>query len=279
MRKVKHEFVQIAKGLRGAEGPVFDREGRLFMVAPGEERIVEVDENGTVRTYAQTGGVPAGLQVDRENALWCADMRRGVLRIPAPDRVEPVVTEYEGQPIRGCNDCIFDSRGNLYFTAPGGSSAANPVGEVFCRTAEGRVVRLDSGFRFCNGIAVSADDRWLFVAETFTKKVWRYEILAPGSVGPRQDWATLPGAHHGGPDGMDFDAAGLLLVTNHGAGTIDVFAPDGALVQRIRTPFAKPSNLHFGGPQGRWVYVTEHDEDGLWKFQWDRPGQPQYGLT
>lgn len=273
---MERQFTQIAKGLKGAEGPVFDREGQFFMVAPGEGRIVRVEETGEVSTYADTEGIPAGLQVDRENALWCADMRRGILRIPAEGQVEPIVTEYDGQPIRGCNDCIFDSQGNLYFTAPGGSSATTPVGEIFCRTVDGTVTRLDGGFRFCNGIAVSADDRYLFVAETFTKKVWRYAIHAPGSVGEKEDWATLPGEHRGGPDGMDFDADGRLLVTNHGAGSIDVFDADGNLVDRIKTPFDKPSNVHFGGDDNTWVYVTEHDEDGLWKFQWERPGQPQY---
>lgn len=273
---MEREFTRIAAGLKGAEGPVFDKEGNFFMVAPGEGRIVRVDECGEVTTFAFTGGIPAGLQVDRENALWCADMKLGILRITPDGDVEPVVTEYEGEPIRGCNDCIFDSNGNLYFTAPAGSSADAPIGEVFCRRRDGQVVRLDGGYQFCNGIAVSANDGWLFVAETHTKRVWRFGISTPGDVQAKEAWVTLPGEHKGGPDGMDFDIDGRLLVTNHGARTIDVFDPSAKLVERVRTPFAKPSNLHFGGADKSWVYVTEHDENALWKFRWDRPGQPQY---
>lgn len=273
---MEREFTKIATDLPGAEGPVFDRDGRFFMVVPREGRIVRVTEDGEVTTFVNTEGTPAGLQVDRNNDLWCADMKKGILRITQDGEILPGATEYDGQPIRGCNDCIFDSQGNLYFTAPAGSSADQPVGEIFCLTADGEVIRLDGGFRFCNGISVSADDRWLFVAETPTKKVWRYEITAPGSVRNKEDWATLPGDHRGGPDGMDFDADGRLLVTNHGGASIDVFDANGDLVDRIRTPFDRPSNLHFGGEDKTWVYVTEHDEHALWKFRWESPGQPQY---
>ncbi len=273
---MEREFTKIVTGLKGAEGPVFDRDGNFFMVAPGEGRIVRVSDDGAVSTVAETGGVPAGLQVDRENALWCADMRLGILRVTVDGAISRVVSEYEGKPIRGCNDCIFDSQGNLYFTAPAGSSAEAPVGEVFCRKSNGEVVRLDEGYQFCNGIAVSVDDRWLFVAETRTKIVWRFKILSPGVVRDKTAWAQLPGDHPGGPDGMDFDANGHLLVTNHGAGSIDVFDAEGELLDRVRTPFLKPSNVHFGGDDRRWIYATEHDENALWKFRWEVPGQPQY---
>ena len=80
----------------------------------------------------------------------------------------------------------------------------------------------------------------------------------------------------GGPDGIDFDEAGNLLATNIGASAIEVYAPDGSWLQSIETPFARPSNVHFGGPDGRWVYVTEHTNNALWKFHWIRRGQPQY---
>lgn len=273
---MSYDFVKIAGELPGAEGPVVHPDGRFFMVVPPEGRIVQVSKDGEVRDFANTGGIPAGLQVDKEGHLWCADMGLGILRIAPDGAVTHVVDRYDGAPIRGCNDCIFDTSGNLYFTAPAGSSADNPIGEIFCRTAAGAVHRLDQGFAFCNGIAVSADDRFLFVAETHTKSVWRYVIVEPGRVGEKELWAKLPGDHKGGPDGMDFDEAGLLLATNWGGSSIDVFDSGGKLVERITTPFHAPSNVHFGGPDRRRVYVTEHENDALWQFTWVRAGQPQF---
>lgn len=273
---MKPEFTMIAKDLSGAEGPVFDLHGNFYMVVPWEGLIVRVTDDGAVSQFANTGGIPAGLQCDRRNNLWVADMKLGILKVSPAGEIEPVVSTYEGAPIRGCNDCYFDSRGNLYFTAPAGSDAETPVGELFCRTAAGEVQRLDGGFRFCNGIAVTADDRRLIVAETRTKALWAYDIEAPGVVTSKRLWATLPGDHAGGPDGIEFDEAGHLLATNHGGSAIEVYAPDGRWLESIETPFAKPSNLHFGGEDGRWCYVTEHTNDGLWKFRWRHAGQPQY---
>ncbi|MHB0877452.1 MAG: SMP-30/gluconolactonase/LRE family protein [Anaerolineae bacterium] len=273
---MKPEFTFIAKGLSGAEGPVFDRHGNFYMVVPWEGRVIRVSDDGRVTEFVNTGGIPAGLQCDKENNLWLADMRLGIIKIGPDGAMERVVSTFEGRPIRGCNDCSFDSQGNLYFTAPAGSDAVTPVGEVFCRRANGDVVRLDAGYHFCNGIAVTADDRGLIVAETRTKSLWWFDILAPGEVANRRLWAALPGDHEGGPDGIDFDEAGNLLSTNIGASAIEVYAPDGTWLESIETPFAKPSNVHFGGEDGAWVYVTEHTNDGLWKFHWVRRGQRQY---
>lgn len=273
---MKPEFALIAKDLDGAEGPVFDTRGNFYMVVPWEGRIVRVTDDGVVSDFVNTGGVPAGIQCDKSDNLWVADMRLGIVKVSPAGGVERAVSTFEGAPIRGCNDCAFDSLGNLYFTAPAGSDANTPVGEVFCRRADGRVTRLDAGYRFCNGIAVTLDDKCLIVAETRTKSLWAFDIVAPGEVANRRLWAKLPGEHDGGPDGIDFDEAGNLLSTNIGAGTIEVYAPDGTWLESIECPFARPSNLHFGGADGMWVYVTEHTNNALWKFHWVRRGQPQY---
>jgi len=270
-----YECTMIAKDIPGAEGPCFNLDGEFFMVAPNRGQVVRVTEDGKVAEFANTGGIPAGLQCDRENVLWVADMKLGVLSVSPDGKVRAEVVEFEGKPMRGCNDCAFDSQGNLYVTAPAGSGKDAPVGELYCRLSDGRALRLDTGFQFCNGIAVSADDRTLIVAETITKSLWAYDIQAPGQLASKRLWARHPEGGLG-PDGLDFDAAGNLLAAHWGGGSLDVFDPAGKLVKRIMLPFKAPSNLHFGGPDRRTVYITEHDTNGLWKLVWDYPGQPQY---
>lgn len=273
---MEFQFTRIIEGVSGAEGPVVDLAGRIFMVEPNRGRIVEVSREGTLREHAVTGGIPAGLQVDRQNNLWCADMKRGVLRVEPDGTIHHEVSSYQGQPIRGCNDCYFDSAGNLYFTAPAGSDENNPVGQLFCRLCDGTVRELDNELRFCNGLAVSADDSKLVVAETCTKQLLIYDLPEPGRATKRRKLADLPAENSFGPDGMDFDIDGRLLVANFGGSSIDVFDIGGKLLERVMTPFAKVTNVHFQGPMSRTLLVTECTTHGLWTTTWRTTGQLQY---
>src|SRR5688572_28572872 len=108
-------FELVAKGIAGAEGPVLDRCGRLFCVEPPTGKVLEIRDDGTLREHANTGGVPAGLQIDWHDDIWVADMKRGILRIDRDGCIHDIVHDFDGRPIRGCNDLSFDSHGNLYF--------------------------------------------------------------------------------------------------------------------------------------------------------------------
>ena len=263
---------RIASGISGAEGPVFDRDGRLFCVEPPTGKVLEILADGALRELANTGGIPAGLQLHADGSIWIADMKLGILQVHADGRVVHIVREFDAKPIRGCNDLCFDSRGNLYFTAPAGSNDQHPTGEVYRRSADGVIERIESGYAFCNGIAVSADDQMLIVAETFTKRLWAYDLDDRGRSSNKRVFAMLPGEHRGGPDGIDFDERGNLLAANWGGGAIEVFDPTGRQIDRIVTPFAQPSNLHFGGESGRTLIITEHTNNAVWRTTWEHAG-------
>jgi sugar lactone lactonase YvrE len=265
-------LTQIASNVPGSEGPCYDRTGRWFCVAPDNGSILQILPDGTTREHANTGGIPAGLQCDTQNFLWCADMKLGILRISPEGKVEHVVKEYQGKPIRGCNDCALDARGNLYFTAPAGSGPEKPEGEVFVRKADGSVHRIDGGFKFCNGLAVNAAEDRLVVAETYTKKLWAYDLSPAADASGKRPFALMPGDQHGGPDGIDYDAEGNLLATHWGSSRLELYAPDGKLLRNVELPFEKPSNVHFGGPDGRTLVITEHTHNGVWKGAWHCPG-------
>lgn len=266
----------IASDVQGAEGPLTDAQGRLWFVSPSNGEVLTLEQGGK-RVVANTGGTPAGLHRNSKGEIWIADMKRGILRLDDDGSIHGEVTQFEGNPIRGCNDLCFDLEGNLYFTAPAGSSADNPIGEVFCRRADGEVRRLGDGFAFCNGIAISADGRKLMIAETFSRSVWLYQLDASGEVLSKEQFVTLPGEHRVGPDGMDFDGEGNLIVTNYGEGTLDVFAPDRGLVRRIHLPFKRVSNIHFCGPGSTHLIVTEHESHAVWRMDYGAAGQLQPG--
>ncbi|KAK3609903.1 hypothetical protein CHS0354_036666 [Potamilus streckersoni] len=296
------QFTKIAENIPGSEGPVFDKDGRFFMVAPERTKdgqfagdILQINLNdGKPSVHCApvvdgVGGIPAGCQCDKDNNLWVADMRLGILKIQPDGTFQQLCkTDSDGRVMQGCNDCIYDYSGTLWVTAPAGDiapapfrrSMEEPFGSVYCVVNHKDVIRIDTNYRFSNGIAVlhSNDGRpkTLIVAETPTKTLWQYDILGPGKVGPKKFWGKLPGDHQGGPDGMDFDEDNNLLVTNHGSSYIEVFSPEGGdPIARIKCPFHSPSNVHFQ-PHTNIVYVTEHEIHGLWKFEWKRKGKLQY---
>ncbi|KAL4236759.1 hypothetical protein ACF0H5_005144 [Mactra antiquata] len=299
-------FTKVADKLFGAEGPVFDRHGKFFMVAPeGVEDaprsagdVLNVDlASGKVDIVCtpkdgEYGGIPAGCQCDLDNNIWIADMRLGILKMETSGQYQIMFREdSSGRTMQGCNDCIFDYTGNLWVTAPAGDmvpaeykrSFEEPFGSVYCLTKDQTLIRIDGNLHFPNGIAVlhTADGTpsKLIVAETPKKLLWQYDIEGPGKVGTRSEWGKLPGDHEGGPDGMDFDEKDNLIVANWGGGHLEVFSPvGGEPITRIKCPFKNPSNVHFL-PGTNTVFVTEHEFNGLWKFEWKNKAKKQYCET
>ncbi|WAR23310.1 DFPA-like protein [Mya arenaria] len=285
------QFTKIVENIAGAEGPVFDRNGTFYMVAPERTDesnnaagdVVKVNLDNAMLTVMCSprdgcdGGIPAGCQCDHDNNILIADMRLGILRMDSEGKYSQLFKKDSTDRImQGCNDCAFDYEGNLWVTAPAGNIAPapyarsfeEPFGSVYCLTKDQTLIRIDGDLRFPNGIAVqhAADGRpsKLIVAETPTKLLWQYDIEGPAKVGKRTVWGKLPGN---------------LLVANWGGGHLEVFSSNGGDPKaRIQCPFSKPSNVHFQ-PGSNTVYVTEHQFHGLWRFDWKCKGMKQYCET
>jgi sugar lactone lactonase YvrE len=71
---------------------------------------------------------------------------------------------------------------------------------------------------------------------------------------------------------MRCDVDGNLYVTRHGKGVVAKINPRGEVVREIDVLGKHPTNLCFGGPDGRTVYVTEAEAKRLVQFRVDRPG-------
>lgn len=112
-----------AKGFRFPEGPAFDRNGNLFIVNIESGDISKITPEGQVKTFVNTGGAPNGARFHPNGDLYVADRQKGIITVSPDGKIRVVLDHYLGRKFNGPNDLIFDSRGNLYFTDPHGSTA------------------------------------------------------------------------------------------------------------------------------------------------------------
>ncbi len=282
-------------GLSGPEGPVLLADGSLLVVEMGAGRgcVTQISPDGSETRVVAKTGQPNGLAIGRDGTVWVAESSvPSLLRVTLDGNIETFATGYDGEPFLFPNDLAFGPDGALYMTdsgnpalvfAPDGEARADwaqarPDSRVYrIDTRTGWVRKLDAGIRFANGIAFGPDDN-LYVNETITGVVYRYHWRSSGDVGAREDFGnvvdpTLPRGFRG-PDGMKFGADGNLYVAVYGQQDVTVLAPNGAVIKRLRTEGRGPTNLVFGLPGTRRIYVTEYERGTIEVLEVDTDGLP-----
>ena len=269
---------RLVTGYNSPEGPAFHRDGSLYFVNWLTSSIVRLAPDGSHAELVNTGGIPAGLAFHPDGTLYVADegdQWHGVLRVSPTGRITPWITEHQGKPLNGANDLVFDSRGVLYFSDPWRSSVQNPIGGFYRAFPDGRLEQLDTGLAFPNGVAISADDHTVYLAETGHNRVLRYSVSEDGRVGAREVFAELRDGN--GPDGMAFDAAGNLYVAHYSASRVDVFSPAGDQILEIPVPGPNVTNVAFGGPDRQTLVITEVATGSVYRTRVSIPGQRLFG--
>lgn len=276
--RLRSPFVPIATDWGAVEGPVFDRAGNILFVSSDRGAIGRIGADGEVAEWANTGGIPAALAFDTDGTLHVTDSgptRHGILTATGDGVIATLVDSYEGEPFNGCNDLVFAADGTLYFSDPWRTSLENPTGGFYRRFVDGRLERIDDGLAFPNGVAIDPGGEAVFLAETYTNRIYRYPLLADGGVGPRAIFVQLAGET--GPDGMAFDSEGTLYVAHYGEGRIDLIDPSGHVVDAIPVPGPEPTNLAFGGADRRTLVVTENSTGTVFRAEVAVPGAPLAG--
>jgi sugar lactone lactonase YvrE len=164
------------------------------------------------------------------------------------------------------NDLAMAPDGTLYASDPDWKAG---TGQVWRIDRKGRTSRVASDMGTTNGIEVSPDGRRLYVNESVQRKVWVFDIARGGGLSGKRLLAEFP--DHGF-DGMRCDVDGNLYITRYGKGTVAVVSPEGKVVREVGVLGARPSNLCFGGPDGRTCYVTEVEHRRIVRFRTERPG-------
>lgn len=256
------------------EGPVFDDGGNLFVTDIPFGRVFCIDTGGRWDLVAQWDGEPNGMKFLSASELLITDYRNGLVVLDvASGRVRPYLERRNSERFKGVNDLVFDSKGNLYFTDQGQTGLHDPTGRVYRLGRDGRLDMLLGNVPSPNGIVLSNDERFLYVAATRGNCVWRMPLLPDGSVAKAGQFFTSYGPS--GPDGLAIDESGRLLIANPGLAYIWVLGPRAEPEEILTgTPGASVTNLAFGGKDRRTVFCTDSTHGTILKAEMGVAGTP-----
>jgi gluconolactonase len=239
------------------EGPVFDRHGNLYVTDIPFGRIFRIDPQGEWDLVAEWEGEPNGLKFLDDRHLLVADYRNGLMACDVTTGdVLPYLERRNSERFKGVNDLVFDSRGNLYFTDQGQTGLHDPTGCLYRLSPDGRLDCLLDNVPSPNGVALSPDERVLYLGVTRANQVWRVPLLSDGSVAKVGAFFTSHGPS--GPDGLAVDERGRVIVANPGLGVVWVLDPRAEPELVLRSCAGSSlTNVAFGGPDHKTLYCTE----------------------
>jgi hypothetical protein len=171
--------------------------------------------------------------------------------------------------LRGLNDVTADAAGNVYWSDPADSSGKNPTGRVYRVTPSGAVEMLANDLAFPNGIEVDPSNRNLYVIESQTRKVLRYDLPAAGQkLGAKKVFFDF-GQDSAGGDGLCFDAKGNAWMAEFnnksGAGRVVVVSPAGKLLGEIKPAAKLITNIAFGGEANDEIFISTGAPSGVFR--------------
>jgi gluconolactonase len=254
------------------EGPCFDAEGNLFLVDIPYGRIFRVTSGGDWSVVAEYDGEPNGLRLMADGRIAVADYKQGILSLdPGSGTITPIVSRYRSERLKGPNDLIVARNGDIYFTDQGQTGLHDPTGRVFRLRANGQMDCILSNGPSPNGLVLTPDEKFLFVAMTRDNSVWRLPVLPDGTTMKVGRFSQYFGTI--GPDGMAVDSESNVFVAHASLGSIFVHNPHGELIARIASCRGRMvTNLAFGGPDRKTIFITESETGSVLAADWPIPG-------
>jgi gluconolactonase len=266
---VSRDFTADGLFTRNIEGPEIDRSGRLFVVnfeKDGTIGLVKPDGRAERFVDLPAGSTANAIKMERAGTLVLADYTgHNILRLDPQTRAVSVYVHNDdfNQP----NDLAIRRDDVLYASDPNWAASS---GKLWRIDPGGRMVLLEQGMGTTNGIELSPDERTLYVGESVQRRIWAYDVDQAGGISNKRMFASFPDY---GLDGMKCDREGALYVTRHGKGTVIVLSPGGAVLRELPLKGKLPSNLVFGGEDGRTVFVTLQDRGAIETVRVEVPGR------
>ena len=250
----------------GCEGPAVDRDGNIYAVNFAKEGTIgKVSPDGKPELFVELpqGSTGNGIRFDSKGSMYIADYTgHNVLKV---DMNTKNITVHAHEPsMSQPNDIAIDSKDRIYASDPNWKAK---TGRFWRIDTDGKVTRLDS-LGTANGIEVSPDEKTLYV--NAGREIWAYDLSEAGEISNKRRLIEFPDF---GVDGMRCDVKGNIYIARFGKGTVAKISPKGYIVKEVTLTGKKPTNVAFGGKDGRTVYVTLMDMGNLESFRVDEPGR------
>ncbi|CAA9250718.1 MAG: Gluconolactonase [uncultured Chloroflexi bacterium] len=292
---------RVAGGFRFVEGPVWLESSILFVDNQLNAifRFRDQPWGPEITTYrfpagfpidqprpAGVGGYgPNGLAVDPQGRILVTEHgNRRITRTEPDGTLTVIATHFGDKRLNSPNDMAVRSDGTIYFTDPPYGLAMQSVGKELDYQGIYRIdpagqLHLEGQWNRPNGLALSPDEKRLYVVDSVEHQARAYDVRPDGSLMNERLFADVKSfGPNGGPDGVKCDSAGNFYLTGMkednnpaGPGTVMVFEPDGALLGRIILP-ERPVNCGFGGADGKTLYMTARS--GLYRVRTAIAGMP-----
>jgi sugar lactone lactonase YvrE len=267
---------------KGIEGPAVDAMGNLFVPNFQERGTIGELRPGASRSgrFARlpSGSIGNGIRFDRQGRMYVADFVKHNVFVFEPGLTQARVYFHSGQ-FHQPNDLAIAADGTLYASDP---SFGGRTGQVWRITrgsdgkGSGEVMSSDRRMGITNGIDLSPDGGTLYVGESITRELWAYKLEGAKLLAPRLVKKFSDADVDGLPsdiDGLRTDLDGRIFVTRISQGTVAVLSPDGEIEREIPLLGKEPTNLTFGGPDGKTVFVTQSQGGFIEAFRVERPGR------
>ena len=270
--------LEVAASITLTEGPTVDAAGNVYFT--GNNRINKLSTDGKLSLFRDNTTANGLIFDDQWRLLACEGGEGRVTRTDMKTgRIEVLAERYQGKRFRAPNDLTLDSKGRIYFTdridgykgAPDPQRVDKPG--VYRIDADGKVTRILTSpeIQVPNGVSISPDDRTFYLVESNQDKnsarmIRAYDLQADGSVRNMRVFHNFyPGRS---ADGLAIDVQGNLYAAaglNFLRGTsetldtkcgIYVFSPQGRQLRFIPVPEDLLTNLAFGGPDMKTLYIT-----------------------
>lgn len=257
----------------GVEGPAVDSQGVLYAVNYKHQGTIgKVLGKDNVETFVtlKNGSIGNGIRFDKKGNMYIADyVNHNVLTITAKDGelTDKVKVFAHNAKMNQPNDLAIMDNGILFASDPNWQTS---TGNLWRVNQQGETSLLEANMGTTNGVEVSPDNKTLYVNESVQRKVWRYDLDGQGNISNKQ--LHIEFSDHG-MDGMRTDKASNLYIARYGAGVIAVVSPKGNLLREIKLKGQFPTNVAFGGKDGKTVFVTMQKRGAIETFNVDIAGR------
>jgi gluconolactonase len=273
----------LAGGGAGGEGPAWHPE--LGLLTSGNGHIYQLDLSGKSKIFRKGAGTNGLLFDHKGRLLACEPDLRRVTRTELGGKITVLTEKFNGKRYNTPNDITVDSQGRIYFSDPrygnrDGMEIRDDKGQtvegVYRVDPDGKVTRvIGREVERANGVLVSPDDRYLYVADNNNdtaggaRTLWRFDLNKQGTVDLKSKKLIYDWGKGRGPDGLKQDVKGRLYVAaglnnpnppfepaKDVKGGIYVLSPEGKLLTFLPVPTDEVTNCAFGGGDLKTLYIT-----------------------